>query len=95
MVDFVRQWSDKTDIAAKEIVAWLGVRENKFYDWRSRYGKVNEHNAWIPRDLARRLGEAGHPLCQEHPLDGYRRMTFDMIDKDIVCVSPSSVECSS
>jgi putative transposase len=93
VVDFVRQWSDKTDIAAKEIVAWLGVRENKFYDWRSRYGKVNEHNAWIPRDHWLEDWEKQDILAyaREHPLDGYRRMTFDMIDKDIVCVSPSSV----
>jgi hypothetical protein len=19
-----------------------------FYDWRERYGKVNEHNGWVP-----------------------------------------------
>ncbi len=29
-------------------VAGLGL--SKFYDWRKRYGKVNEHNGWIPRD---------------------------------------------
>ena len=23
----------------------------KFYDWRERYGKVNEHNGWVPRDF--------------------------------------------
>jgi len=23
---------------------------SKFYDWRTRYGKVNEHNCRIPRD---------------------------------------------
>lgn len=22
----------------------------KFYDWRQRYGKANEHNALVPRD---------------------------------------------
>jgi hypothetical protein len=28
----------------------LGITQSKFYDWRKRYGKVNEHNSWIPRD---------------------------------------------
>ena len=27
----------------------------------------------------------------DHPLDGYRRLTYMMIDADIVAVSPSSV----
>jgi hypothetical protein len=26
-----------------------------------------------------------------HPLDGYRRLTFMMLDEDVVAVSPSSV----
>jgi hypothetical protein len=30
-------------------------------NWRERYGKVNEHNGWVPRGfLAGGLGEAGH-----------------------------------
>jgi putative transposase len=38
------------------------------------------------------LGEAGHlrvPL--KNPLEGYRRLTFMMLDQDVVAVSPSSV----
>jgi hypothetical protein len=27
------------------------IRASKFYDWRQRYGRVNEHNGWIPRDF--------------------------------------------
>ena len=26
------------------------VAASKFYDWREHYGKVNEHNGWVPRD---------------------------------------------
>lgn len=29
----------------------LGIGASKFYDWKRRYGKINEHNAWIPRDF--------------------------------------------
>lgn len=73
-------------------MAWLDLRENKFYNWRQRYGKVNEHNAWIPRDhwLEDWEKKAIIDYAKNHPLDGYRRMTFDMIDQDLVCVSPSS-----
>jgi hypothetical protein len=33
------------------MVNWIGISRSKFYDWRQRYGRVNEHNAWIPRDF--------------------------------------------
>jgi transposase InsO family protein len=89
----VRRWSEKTEFPAKQFVSWLGIRENKFYDWRLRYGKVNEHNAWIPRDwwLEEWEKQAILKFHFDHPLDGYRRLTFMMLDANIVAVSPSSV----
>ena len=51
LVDYVRYWSDRTQIKADKMVNWIGITHSKYYDWRCRYGKVNEHNAWIPRDF--------------------------------------------
>jgi putative transposase len=51
VVDFVRRWSEKTEIRVGRFPAWLGVTASKFYHWRQRYGRVNEHNGWIPRDF--------------------------------------------
>jgi transposase InsO family protein len=75
------------------MTAWLGVRSSKFYDWRSRYGKVNEHNAWVPRDhwLEDLEKVAILDFDAQHPLEGYRRLAFMMLDADVVAVSPSSV----
>jgi hypothetical protein len=42
-VDFVRTWSNRTEITAKKIVGWVGVGAGKYHDWQSRYGQVNEH----------------------------------------------------
>jgi putative transposase len=50
-VDFVRRWSEATEIGATRFVGWLGVGSSKFSDWRTRYGRVNEHNGWVPRDF--------------------------------------------
>jgi hypothetical protein len=50
VIDFVNRWSDKTDLPAGRFVDWLGISSSKFYHWKNRFGKVNEHNAWIPRD---------------------------------------------
>ena len=50
-MDFVRRWSEKTEISAGRFIVWLDITASKFYDWRERYGKVNEHNGWVPRDF--------------------------------------------
>ena len=93
IVDFVRRWSEKTEIGAGRFVGWLDVTASKFYDWRERYGKVNEHNGWVPRDfwLEDWEKQAIIGFHLKNPLEGYRRLTFMMLDADIVAVSPASV----
>ncbi len=93
IVDFVRCWSEKTEIGVGRFVGWLGVTASKFYAWRERYGRVNEHNGWIPRDfwLEEWEKQAIVNFHLKNPLEGYRRLTFMMLDADLVAVSPSSV----
>ena len=71
----------------------MGVPEGTFYSWKQRYGKVNEHNGWIPRDhwLEDWEKQAILDFSWQHPLDGYRRLTYMMLDADIVAASASSV----
>jgi putative transposase len=70
----------------------LAVTKSKFYDWIHRYGKVNEHNAPIPRDfwLEEWERQAIIKFYLDNPLEGYRRLTFMMLDQDVVAISPSS-----
>ena len=93
VVDYVRYWSDKTEIAVANMVNQTGISRSKFYNWRLRYGKVNEHNSWIPRDfwLTDAERQAIINYYGDNPLEGYRRLTYMMMDEDIVAVSPSSV----
>ena len=74
-------------------IGWLGITTSKYYDWQSRYGKVNEHNALVPRDfwLEEWEKQAIIGFHHDHSLEGYRRLTFMMLDRNIVAVSPSSV----
>ena len=60
---------------------------------RQRYGCVNEHNGWVPRDfwLEPWEKEAIIRFHLKNPLEGYRRLTFMMLDADVVAVSPASV----
>jgi hypothetical protein len=93
VVDFVRTWSDKTDIPVCRFLPWIGIGTSKFHDWKQRFGKVNEHNAWVPRDhwLTDEEKEKICVCARQHPLEGYRRLTFMMLDADQVACSPASV----
>ena len=93
VVDFVAEWSGKTGLPAKRFVAWIGIARGKFYEWKKRYGKANEHNGKVPRDhwLEDWEREAIIDFYDKHPLEGYRRLAFMMLDADIVAVSPSTV----
>lgn len=93
MVDFVRAWSGKTELPAERFIGWIGVARGKFFDWCKRYGKANEHNALVPRDhwLTPQEQAAILEFHQRFPLEGYRRLSFMMIDQDIVATSASSV----
>ena len=92
-MDYVRYWSDRTTLPATCLVGWIGIGRGKFYQWRVRYGRVNEHNAWIPRDFWLQQWERDAIVAcfKDHPTEGYRRLTYMMMDADIVAVSPSSV----
>lgn len=75
------------------LVAWTGLAKGKYYAWVKRYGKVNEHNASIPRDhwLTDEEKQAILDYQERNTLEGYRRLAFMMLDDDVVAVSPSSV----
>jgi putative transposase len=74
-------------------LVWIGIATSKWHSWKDRYGKVNEHNAWIPRDhwLEADEKQAIVNFHQQHPLEGYRRLAFMMIDADVAACSPASV----
>jgi hypothetical protein len=93
VVDFLRALHERTELPWMRLCGWLGLGRQKLHDWRDRYGKVNEHNAWIPRDhwLLPEEEQVIVEFHDQHPLEGYRRLTFMMIDQNVVACSPSSV----
>ena len=72
---------------------WIGIGQSKYFDWKQRYGKVNEHNANVPRDHWLEEDERQDILDyqQKHPLEGYRRLTYMMMDANVVAASPATV----
>lgn len=92
-MDFIRGWVKRTGFTIDRMLNWLGLSAGKYYDWAGRYGRSNQHNGRVPRDfwLADWEKKAILDFQERYPVEGYRRLTYMMMDADIVAVSPSSV----
>lgn len=79
-------------MSAERFIRWMGISRTQFCRWKKRYGKVNEHNGKIPREhwIEDWEKQAILDYHERYPLEGYRRLTFMMIDEDIVAVSPAT-----
>lgn len=93
VVDFVRSFTERTDLATRWVLEHLAIAPPQFYRWAERYGRANTHNGQIPRDhwLTADERQAILEYHGTHAPEGYRRMTFMMLDADIVAVSPATV----
>ena len=89
----MRHWSEQTEICYEQLLQWIELSSRKFRDWRGRYGKANEHNHLVPRDhwLEEWEKKAIVEFFRTFPLEGYRRLCFMMLDREVVAVSPASV----
>ena len=84
----------------KLLLEHIGLNRKKFYQWRSRFGKPNNHNGKMPKEhwLLPEEVKAITTYARKHFADGdyfikdgYRRMTYDMMDKNIAVAAPSTV----
>jgi putative transposase len=89
----VSYWSQRTEIAVVTFMTWLGISRSKLYEWRRRKGLDNRHNHALPRDFWLQPWERAAIIAfyVGHPLEGYRRLAYMMLDANVVAVSPSSV----
>ncbi len=81
-----------TQYHLKSVLSLIGISTGKFYQWAGRAGDENKHNGKIPKDnwLLDWEKDAIIAYAREHPEEGYRRLTYMMMDDDIVAVSPST-----
>lgn len=93
IVDCILRWNEKTDISLRRLIRWLGISRSKFYQWKDRYGKTNQHNGKQSRDYWIQPWEIEAILMyyKTHPGNGYRRITYMMMDDNVVAVSPATV----
>lgn len=92
-MDFVTAYSGRIDRPIRWVLDRLGIAPGQFHRWTKRYGKANTHNGLVPREhwLTPAERQAILAYHERHPLEGYRRLAYMMIDADISAVSPATV----
>lgn len=92
IVDYIRFNTDRAALPEKFFTERIGIRQERFISWKSRYGKLNNHNGAQPRDfwLEQWERDAIISFYRDHESEGYRCCTYMMMDQDIVYVSPST-----
>lgn len=70
----------------------IGIHLSKYYSWSGRQGRPNRHNSSQPKGhwLLDHEKEILLHYAKGHPGEGYRRLTYMMMDEDVVAVSPST-----
>jgi len=89
----VGYWHRSGEFKVGQLLGWLGVSSSKYYSWRDRQGQANQHNGHIPKEnwLLAWEKSAIEAYARQHPEEGYRRLSYMMLDEDVVAVSASSV----
>jgi len=93
IVDYIEGISRRTKLDKQTIIPWLGIHPGKYYDWKKRYGFDNYHNGQIPKShwILPEEYQAVLIYARKYYTDGYKRFAYEMLDKDIVALSPSTV----
>ena len=75
------------------MLTWLSLSTSKYHHWKKRKNKENQHNKLVPKAhwLLPWETDAIIKYRFEHPDEGYRLLSYMMLDEDIVAVSPSTV----
>lgn len=93
MVDYLIYWSRRAAFPVSRMLKLIGLSEQKFYQWKGKYGEPFKHNGKQPKDfwLTAQEKSAIIEYAREHSGSGYRRMCYEMMDAGVVAVSPTTV----
>jgi len=93
VVETMREYQERTGIEMRTLLRFAGISSSTFYEWQGRYGIPNRHNGKVPKShyLLEEEKQGIVRYAKKNTEEGYRRLTYDMIDEDVVYASPSSV----
>jgi putative transposase len=91
-MNYLAHWSDKSGLSKLQLWRGLGLPSSKLYAWQQRQDQPAKRNAPAPRGHWTSPEERAAIIAfaKRWPLEGYRRLTYMMMDADIACVTPST-----
>lgn len=92
IIDYVKTIPERTGIRTKTLLKWIGISQSKYYAWRDRQGTLNQHKGKTPllNEILPWERKAIIAYARTYLKEGYRRLTYMMLDEDIVALSPST-----
>jgi putative transposase len=92
IIRFMELVCSKSSYNKRELLAMLVLSKSRYYDWLQRQGKPNAHNGIVPKAhwLLPEERDAILKYCKDKIGEGYRRLTYQMLDANIAAVSPST-----
>jgi transposase InsO family protein len=93
VVEYVQRWSAKTEMGKVKMIDRIGISRSKYYEWEKGSPENMPAPRVIPRDfwLEEWEKKAIIDYSLAHPLEGYRRLAYRMMDEEVVAASPSTV----
>ena len=91
-MQFIDKWVCKGALEQSVFLRALNVTRERLRQWRRRLGQPNLHNGLIPR-AHQILTEERDAILAFHAansLEGYRRLTYMMMDRGVAFVSPAT-----
>jgi transposase InsO family protein len=100
IVEHVDLFRKLTILKLDELLDIISINKNRYYSWKKRMGLENRHNGKIPKNHFATPEEIKAVINYAMSFDlqpgeyirqGYRRLTYEMIDEDIAYLHPSTV----
>jgi len=92
-VDYIEKTSHRTELDKHTILSWLEIHPGKYYAWKKRIGIDNHHNGLLPKShwILPEEYQAVVIYAKQCYTGGYKRFAYEMLDNNIVALSPSTV----
>ncbi len=91
-MQFIDEWVRKGELEQSVFLKPLNLTRERLRQWRRRLGQPNLHNGRIPRahQILPEERDAILAFHAENSLEGYRRLTYMMMDREVAFVSPAT-----
>jgi putative transposase len=100
VITYVELLLGKTELSLKRVLHLFELHKGKYFHWVKRHGTANHHNHALPksghitpaeREIVLAYAQSHYAANDFFLRDGYRRLSFRMMDEQVAYISPSSV----